>query len=94
MSVGRLLRGSTAAGTALALGSLGLALDNLRRLRTPSASPPPSRERVTVVVPARDEAGRIEDCLSSVRSALDALPAGRVLVQDDGSIAGTADLVW
>jgi hypothetical protein len=93
VSVGRLLRGSTAAGTALALGSLGLALDNLRRLRTPSASPPPSRERVTVLVPARDEAGRIEDCLSSVRSALDALPAGRVLVLDDGSTDGTAEVV-
>jgi hypothetical protein len=89
----RLLRGLTGAGTALALGGLGLALDNLRRLRTPSADPPAPRERVTVLVPARDEADRIGDCLTSVRTALDAVPDGRVIVLDDESTDGTAEVV-
>ena len=89
----RLLRGLTGAGTALALGGLGLTLDNLRRLRTPSADPPAPFERVTVLVPARNEADRIGDCLTSVRTALDAVPDGWVLVLDDGSTDGTAEVV-
>jgi hypothetical protein len=88
-----MLRSSTAAGTAMALGCLGLAVDNLRRLRTPEPDAPPPDERVTVLVPARDEADRIGECLASVQSALDTVPAGRVLVLDDQSTDDTAEVV-
>jgi hypothetical protein len=83
----------TAAGTALAVASLGLTVDNLRRLRTPPAHPPRLGEHVAVLIPARDEAGTIGRCLRAVLRALDRTdPAGhaRVLVLDDASSDGTA----
>jgi len=45
--------------------------------------------RATVVVPTYNEIGNIEQLLRSVRSVV---PAARVLVVDDGSPDGTADL--
>lgn len=59
---------------------------NARLLRTPV--PGPCREQVSVLVPARDEASRIEAC---VRSLL-AQGAHEVLVLDDGSSDATAAL--
>ena len=89
----RALRGPTAAGTAVALACLGLAVDNLRRLRSPQHDPPAPAEPVTVLVPARNEADRIGECIAAVRTALDAVPSGRVLVLDDDSSDGTAAVV-
>jgi hypothetical protein len=89
----RTWRASTAAGTAVALGCLGLTVDNLRRLRTPQPDPPAPAEPVTVLVPARDEGDRIGRCITAVRTALDAVPDGLVLVLDDDSSDGTAEVV-
>jgi hypothetical protein len=67
-------------------------LVNLRRLRVPSASPPPVNETVSVLLPVRNEAHQVAACLSSIlgqRGIADL----EVLVLDDGSIDGTADVV-
>lgn len=91
-------RGLTAVGTGLAVASLALTVDNLRRLRTPPATPPPLTDRVTVLLPARDEAATIGRCLAALRAALDAVELGPggdvgVLVLDDDSADTTAELV-
>jgi hypothetical protein len=81
-------------GTALALGSLGLALDNARRVRDPASAPPAPAEDVAVLVPARDEEARIGGCVRSLLRAADGSGAGgrvRVLVLDDGSTDGTSE---
>ncbi|WP_299955640.1 glycosyltransferase family 2 protein [uncultured Modestobacter sp.] len=65
---------------------------NTRLLRRPPALPRATDRRVTVVVPARDEAEQIEGCLAAVldqRGVRDL----RVVVVDDGSTDGTADRV-
>lgn len=83
-----------AAGTALSLASLGLTVDNLRRLRTPDPRAAPPTERVAVLVPARDEAADITDCVRALLAATDGWPAPvEVVVLDDGSVDGTAGLV-
>jgi hypothetical protein len=85
---GRLLRalaGTSVAGAAHAALNAGL-------LRRPPPAPPPVRRAVAVVVPARDEAAHVLDCLAA---ALDqrGVPDLRVVVVDDGSTDGTAALV-
>jgi hypothetical protein len=78
------------AGTALALASLGLTVDNVRRLRTPDPAAAAPTERVAVLVPARDEAAGIRDCVQALLAAVDGWPAPvEVLVLDDGSTDGT-----
>lgn len=82
----------TAVGTALAVAGTAHAAWNLRRLRVPPPDPPPVAERVAVLLPVRDEAHRVAPC---VRSVL-AQRGGRdltVLVLDDGSQDGTAEVV-
>jgi hypothetical protein len=80
------------AGTALAVGSLALAVDNARRIRDPATAPPPLAEQVAVLVPARDEEGRIGACVRSLLRSADASGPDRVrvLVLDDASTDGTA----
>jgi hypothetical protein len=73
-----------ALGTALAVvGAVHAAL-NSRLLRRPIDGP--VRARVSVLVPARDEAAQIAACLDSVDGA------DEVLVLDDGSRDGTATI--
>jgi glycosyltransferase involved in cell wall biosynthesis len=52
--------------------------------------PPPlaARERILVIVPAFDEAGRVGQV---VREAVQAVPGADILVVDDGSTDGTAE---
>ncbi|HLZ38919.1 MAG TPA: glycosyltransferase family 2 protein [Mycobacteriales bacterium] len=65
---------------------------NARLLRVPLGDPPPTVERVSVLLPVRDEASRVLPCLAAIR-AQRGLPDLEVLVLDDGSADGTGDLV-
>ena len=85
---GRLWHWLTVAGSVGAVLGTAHTAVNLRLLRVPPASPPPVAERVSVLLPVRDEAPRVPACL---RAALDqvGLRAVEVLVLDDGSTDGT-----
>ncbi|TCB97919.1 glycosyltransferase [Micromonospora zingiberis] len=63
-----------------------------RWLRRPSDQPVQSTERVTVLLPLRDEADRVTPCLRALL-AQRGVPRLRVVVLDDGSTDGTADVV-
>ncbi|WP_214406845.1 glycosyltransferase family A protein [Pseudonocardia lacus] len=80
------------AGALLALAGTAHQLVNQRALRVPPDRPPPVAEAVSVLVPARDEAARITP---TIRSLLAQTGVGglEVLVLDDGSTDGTADVV-
>lgn len=79
-------------------GSAGAALAtahtawNLRRLRVPPPSPVTVREPVSVLVPVRDEALRVEACLQALLGST-GVPELEILVLDDGSTDRTADVV-
>lgn len=81
---------SAAAGAAAVTAHLAV---NLRLLRTPEWPPPVGSQaqgpRVSVLVPARDEADRIGDCVRSVLASegVDI----ELLVLDDASTDGTAE---
>nr|WP_269204450.1 glycosyltransferase [Motilibacter deserti] len=64
---------------------------NCTRLRVPSEQPPPLAEQVSVLLPLRDEADRVEPCLQALLAALDA--SVELVVLDDQSTDGTADVV-
>jgi hypothetical protein len=78
-----------AVGAALATAHTAL---NLRLLRRTSDTPPAVAERVTVLVPARDEAARIAPCIASILAS-EGVRDLEVIVLDDGSSDGTADVV-
>ena len=86
------LRVLTAVGSALALVGTVHQLVNLRSLRVPAAEPPDVAEPVSVLVPARDEAHRITPTVRSLL-AQRGVPDLEILVLDDGSTDGTADVV-
>ena len=65
---------------------------NVRLLRRPPIDPPAVVRPVSVVVPVRDEAGNVLECLAAVL-AQRGVPRLRVVVVDDGSTDGTAELV-
>lgn len=79
-------------GTAFAVTATVHQLVNLRSLRVPPDDPPPVAEPVSVLIPARDEAHRITPTVRSVLTQI-RLPDLEVLVLDDGSTDGTADVV-
>ena len=76
------------AATAVAVAGTVHAVINARLFRRPVAGTT-AAARVSVLVPARDEAARIGACLDALR-AQDVL---EILVLDDGSSDGTADAV-
>lgn len=85
-------RALTVAGS---LGSIALTahtMANLRALRVPPLDPPPTTERVSVLLPVRNEADQVAQCLAAVLDQI-AVPDLEILVLDDGSTDGTADVV-
>jgi cellulose synthase/poly-beta-1,6-N-acetylglucosamine synthase-like glycosyltransferase len=73
---------------------MGLAAVGFARVRR--QPPPPSPETwpsVSVIVPARNEAGEIEDCLDSLRATDYPSDRLRIIVVDDFSTDDTADRV-
>jgi Glycosyl transferase family 2 len=88
-------RAVVAAGTAAAVLGTVHAAHNLRVLRTPRTGDGqgvPVGERVSVLLPVRDEARNVTACLRAVL-AQDLVLDMEVLVLDDGSTDGTADVV-
>ncbi|ULP34613.1 glycosyltransferase [Mycolicibacterium rufum] len=87
-----ILRAVVAAGSALACLGTAHELLNLRLLRRLPDDPAPVVAKVSVLIPARDEAHRIAPTIRSVL-AQRGLTDVEVLVLDDGSTDGTADVV-
>ncbi|MCZ3385594.1 MAG: glycosyltransferase [Actinomycetia bacterium] len=93
MSAGRkIAKVAVASGSALALAGAAHSWWNLRRLRVLPREVQPHAQRVSVLVPARDEASAIGHCLTSLRAQVDVLDL-EILVLDDRSSDGTADVV-
>ncbi len=63
-----------------------------RWLRRPGGTPAGVREPVVVLLPLRDEAARVTPCLRALL-AQQGVPELRIVVLDDGSTDGTADVV-
>ena len=74
-------------GAGLAVAGAAHAAVNAALLRRPDPAAGPGRERVSVLLPVRDEAGRVAACL---RSVLAQAGVAEILVLDDGSTDGTA----
>jgi hypothetical protein len=91
-ALGRLGSGLVTAGTATACAIAVHTAVNLRLLRSPAADAPEVTEPVTVLIPARDEAGHIAATVLSAR-AQTGVPDLTVIVLDDGSVDDTADIV-
>ncbi|HET8685024.1 MAG TPA: glycosyltransferase family 2 protein [Micromonosporaceae bacterium] len=79
-------------GAALALAGAVHAAVNAVLLRRPPAAPPLPGRRVSVLLPVRDEAHRVEPCLRALL-AQTARPDMQLLVLDDESTDTTPELV-
>ena len=73
-----------AAGSGLSGLLSAHALVNARLLRRPSENPPATDRRVSICIPARDEAGSIGPCIEAVLGSI-GVGELEVLVLDDGS---------
>jgi hypothetical protein len=82
----------TTVGTAGALLATAHTAANLRRLRTPPIDPPPVAERVSVLLPVRNEAPRVQECVGAA-SVQTGVPDLEILVLDDGSTDGTSEII-
>jgi len=92
VSARRVARALVAAGSTGALVATLHTAINARRLRTPPLDPPPVGEPVSVLLPLRDEAARVEPCLRSLLAQRGVRDL-EILVLDDGSTDGTAGVV-
>jgi hypothetical protein len=88
----RLLRALVRGGALVSVLAALHAAINTRLLRRPPASAPAVGVPVAVVLPVRDEAAQVTDCLAAVLDQR-GVPELQVVVVDDGSTDGTADLV-
>ena len=86
------MRALTGIGTGLAIALTGHTIVNLRALRTPRPDSCPLPERVSLLIPARNEEAHIE---RTVRSALgqEGVEDLEVIVLDDGSTDRTAEIL-
>jgi glycosyltransferase involved in cell wall biosynthesis len=88
----RPLRALVRGGAAVSVLAAAHAAVNTQLLRRPPAFAPPVAVPVTVVLPVRDEADQVTDCLAAVLDQ-HGVPRLRVVVVDDGSTDDTPDLV-
>ncbi len=90
----RLWRNLIRVGAVGALGGLALTVDNARRIRVPDATLPCEPEPLWVLLPVRDEAADVTDCVRSLQSAAARWPGpSRIVVLDDESTDATPDLL-
>ncbi|WP_336922643.1 glycosyltransferase [Aquipuribacter sp. SD81] len=82
----------TTTGTLLACALTAHTVVNAARLRRPPDDPPETTERVSVLVPARDEAATLPRLLERLAEQV-GVPDLEILVCDDRSSDGTADVV-
>lgn len=80
----------TSAAAGMCVAATALSLVNLRHLRQPQRPAPPTDRRISVLVPARNEATRIGPTLRSL-ARLEGV--GQILVLDDNSEDDTAAVV-
>ncbi len=87
------MRALVTAASAAAVTATAHTLLNLRALRTPEVVPAGAvTERVSVLLPLRDEVARVGPCLLALLRQ-EGVPDLELLVLDDGSTDGTAALV-
>lgn len=87
-------RAAVNTGAALAVASLALSADNLRRARVPDPTARPAPEPVCVLLPVRDEERHVVPCVTALLASLDRYPGpARLVVLDDGSTDATARLL-
>jgi GT2 family glycosyltransferase len=86
------MRALVVTGSSLACLGTVHQLINQRVLRRPPSDPPQVSDAVSILVPARDEAHRIAPTIRSLL-AQQGLADAEILVLDDGSTDGTADVV-
>jgi len=80
---------ATIIGALGAIGATAHTVYNLRKLRTPSDATDHITERVSVVIPARNESSNISACVAAALNSTD-LDDLEVIVLDDASTDGTA----
>jgi hypothetical protein len=94
VSRGRQARPLTTLTSLTAVALTAHTIWNLRQLRRPPVAPAAPSEWVSVLLPARDEAHRLEPTLRALMRALDACEHhAELVVLDDASSDGTGDLV-
>ncbi|WP_369053569.1 glycosyltransferase [Kineococcus terrestris] len=88
-----LLRAAVRGGSAAAVLLTAHTALNARALRRPPVDPPAVAERVSVLLPARDEAERVGACLAALLDQVQVGEGYEVLVCDDRSTDATASVV-
>ena len=92
MSARSLARAIAGTGALTSAALTAHAAINMRLIRRPRDESVTIGERVSVLLPARNEAARITPTLRSLL-AQEGLPDMEILILDDGSTDGTADVV-